>query len=122
MSFLISHTTSNMSDLPTKQKLWGGRFTGKTDPLYVFRVALWGYGANEVWSRMNEFNQSLRYDKRMHAVDIAGSIAYAKALEKVGILTTDEQSKIVSGLQKVGQEWVNGTVCYLGSYPKAVVN
>jgi hypothetical protein len=25
----------NMTDQPTKQKLWGGRFTGKTDPLYV---------------------------------------------------------------------------------------
>lgn len=24
-----------MSDAPTKQKLWGGRFTGKTDPLWV---------------------------------------------------------------------------------------
>jgi hypothetical protein len=24
-----------MTDAPTKQKLWGGRFTGKTDPLYV---------------------------------------------------------------------------------------
>lgn len=24
-----------MSEAPTKQKLWGGRFTGKTDPLYV---------------------------------------------------------------------------------------
>ncbi|KAJ2976715.1 hypothetical protein NUW54_g11523 [Trametes sanguinea] len=29
---------------------------------------------------MHEFNQSLRYDKRMYAADIAGSIAYAKAL------------------------------------------
>lgn len=26
-----------MTDAPTKQKLWGGRFTGKTDPLYVNR-------------------------------------------------------------------------------------
>jgi hypothetical protein len=24
-----------MSNQPTKQKLWGGRFTGTTDPLYV---------------------------------------------------------------------------------------
>lgn len=27
-----------MADMPTKQKLWGGRFTGKTDPLYVYLV------------------------------------------------------------------------------------
>ncbi|EIN07474.1 argininosuccinate lyase [Punctularia strigosozonata HHB-11173 SS5] len=80
-----------MSNLPTKQKLWGGRFTGKTDPL------------------MHEFNQSLKYDKRMYAADINGSIAYAKALAKVGILTEDENEKIADGLRAVGKEWENGT-------------
>ncbi|KAH8106739.1 argininosuccinate lyase [Cristinia sonorae] len=78
------------SSLPTKQKLWGGRFTGKTDPL------------------MHEFNQSLRYDKRMYAADIAGSIAYAKALTLTGILTKDEENKIVEGLRAVGKEWEDG--------------
>ncbi|EMD38444.1 argininosuccinate lyase [Gelatoporia subvermispora B] len=80
-----------MTDMPTKQKLWGGRFTGKTDPL------------------MHEFNQSLRYDQRMHAADIKGSIAYAKALALVGILTEAERQKIVDGLTVVGQEWEAGT-------------
>ncbi|KAI0748292.1 argininosuccinate lyase [Daedaleopsis nitida] len=79
-----------MAEQPTKQKLWGGRFTGKTDPL------------------MHEFNQSLRYDQRMHAADIAGSIAYAKGLARVGILTQDEEKKIVEGLTAVGQEWEQG--------------
>ncbi len=60
---------------------------------------------------MHEFNQSLRYDKRMHAADIRGSIAYAKALTKVGILTAEEEKKIVEGLQTVGQEWEQGVVC-----------
>lgn len=59
---------------------------------------------------MHEFNQSLRYDKRMYAADIAGSIAYAKALARVGILTDDEQRKIVDGLTAVGKEWEQGTV------------
>ncbi|KAI0780763.1 argininosuccinate lyase [Trametes elegans] len=80
-----------MATQPTKQKLWGGRFTGKTDPL------------------MHEFNQSLRYDKRMYAADVAGSIAYAKALARVGILSEDEQRKIVDGLTAVGREWEQGT-------------
>ncbi|KAI6095985.1 putative argininosuccinate lyase [Pisolithus sp. B1] len=79
-----------MSDQPTKQKLWGGRFTGKTDPL------------------MHEFNQSLKYDQRMHAADIRGSIAYAKALTRVGILTKDEESKMIQGLEAVEREWVTG--------------
>lgn len=59
---------------------------------------------------MHEFNQSLKYDQRMHDADIRGSIAYAKALAKVGILTQEEQSKIVEGLVKVGQEWKQGVV------------
>ncbi|KAF7322888.1 Argininosuccinate lyase [Mycena chlorophos] len=79
-----------MATAPTKQKLWGGRFTGKTDPL------------------MHAFNQSLRYDQRMHAADIQGSIAYAKALTRVAILTPDEEAKIVDGLTRVGKEWADG--------------
>ncbi|KAJ7452532.1 putative argininosuccinate lyase [Mycena galericulata] len=75
---------------PTKQKLWGGRFTGKTDPL------------------MHAFNQSLKYDQRMHAADIQGSIAYAKSLTLVGILTKEEEDKITNGLAMVGKEWQDG--------------
>lgn len=74
----------------SEQKLWGGRFTGKTDPL------------------MHEFNQSLKYDQRMHSADIRGSIAYAKALTRVGILTKDEESKMIEGLKAVEKEWETG--------------
>lgn len=80
-----------MSEQPTKQKLWGGRFTGQTDPL------------------MHEFNQSLRYDKRMYEADIRGSIAYSKALTLVGILTQEEEGKIIDGLNTVLKEWKTGT-------------
>lgn len=59
---------------------------------------------------MWEFNQSLRYDKRMHAEDIQGSIAYAKALKLAGVLTTDEEHKLVQGLMQVGEEWKSGKV------------
>lgn len=59
---------------------------------------------------MHAFNQSLKYDRRMHAVDIQGSIAYAKSLTLVGILTTEEEKKIVEGLQVVGKEWQDGVV------------
>ena len=47
----------------------------------------------------------------MHAADITGSIAYTKSLTKVGILTADEEKRIVEGLKQVEQEWENGTVC-----------
>jgi argininosuccinate lyase len=65
---------------------------------------------------MHEFNQSLRYDQRMHAVDIQGSIAYAKALKLTGILNAEEESKIVEGLTKVGQEWANAQVRISGTF------
>ncbi|KAF9053584.1 argininosuccinate lyase [Hymenopellis radicata] len=70
-----------MSDQPTKQKLWGGRFTGKTDPL------------------MHEFNQSLKYDKRI----------LCKSLHLIGILTKDEEEKMTRGLAEVAKEWDQGT-------------
>ena len=60
---------------------------------------------------MHAFNQSLKYDRRMHAADIKGSIAYAKALTRVGILTKDEEEKIAAGLMQIGEEWEQGTVC-----------
>ena len=59
---------------------------------------------------MHEFNQSLKYDKRMYEADIRGSIAYSKALTLVGILTKDEEVKIVNGLEAVRKEWDDGLV------------
>lgn len=59
---------------------------------------------------MNEFNQSLKYDKRMYDADIRGSIAYSKALTLVGILNGEEQVKIVNGLEAVKKEWDDGEV------------
>jgi argininosuccinate lyase len=60
---------------------------------------------------MHAFNQSLKYDQRMHAADIKGSIAYAKSLALVGILDKEEEMRIIAGLQAVGKEWETGTVC-----------
>lgn len=75
----------------TKKKLWGGRFTGETDPV------------------MHAFNESLSYDKRMWAQDIRGSQAYAKALVGCGIASQAEAAQIVEGLERVGEEWRNGS-------------
>lgn len=80
-----------MPEIENKQQLWGGRFTGTTDPL--------------MW----EFNQSLKYDKRMRAADIRGSIAYTKALRLQGVYTEEEEAIMIKGLQAVDQEWKSGT-------------
>ena len=59
---------------------------------------------------MHAFNQSLKYDQRMHAADIKGSIAYTKALTLVGILTKAEETQIIDGLHAIGKEWEAGEV------------
>ena len=41
--------------------------------------------------------------------DLLGSIAYAKAIQKVGILTPEESASIISGLEKVMEEWASNT-------------
>ena len=71
-------------------KLWGGRFTGATDPV------------------MEKFNNSIGYDKIMWSEDIQGSVAYAQALGRCGILTAEEATEIVNGLGKVRAEWESG--------------
>jgi hypothetical protein len=60
---------------------------------------------------MHEFNQSLKYDKRMYAADVKGSIAFSKALLKAGILVESEQKEIERGLKVVESEWKEGKVC-----------
>lgn len=71
-------------------KLWGGRFTGKTDPL------------------MEKFNNSLPFDKRLWDADITGSVKYARALERARILSKLEADAIEVGLEKVRAEWKTG--------------
>jgi len=60
--------------------------------------------------RMHEFNQSLKYDKRMYAADVKGSIAFSKALLKAGIVTEKEQQEIERGLKVVEGEWADNKV------------
>ncbi|KAF7507721.1 hypothetical protein GJ744_010150 [Endocarpon pusillum] len=80
--------------LPAKNensvRLWGGRFTGEMDPL------------------MDQYNESLSLDRVFHAQDIKGSIAYARANVKAGILTQEEFGKLEEGLKKVLKEWDEG--------------
>jgi len=68
----------------------GGRFKGGTDPI------------------MEKFNQSIWFDKRMWAQDICGSVAYAKAIGKVGIITNEEVDLLINGLGEVHKEWEEG--------------
>ena len=70
--------------------LWGGRFTGGLDPLMV------------------SYNESISFDRAIYAQDIQGSIAYARANSKIGILTPEEFAAIEKGLRRVKSEWDRG--------------
>ncbi|KAM4820640.1 LOW QUALITY PROTEIN: argininosuccinate lyase [Thomomys bottae] len=72
-------------------KLWGGRFVGAVDPI------------------MERFNSSITYDQHLWKVDVQGSKAYSRGLEKAGLLTKAEMDQILNGLDKVAEEWAQGT-------------
>ncbi|GMM36330.1 argininosuccinate lyase [Saccharomycopsis crataegensis] len=74
---------------PSEQRLWGGRFTGASDPL------------------MDLYNASLPYDKKMYEADLEGTKVYTEGLTKLGLITKEELAEIHRGLEVVKQEWAN---------------
>jgi argininosuccinate lyase len=67
-------------------KLWGGRFES---------------GPSEVFER---FSGSLDFDRRLLDVDCRGSQAYARALERVGIISREECAKLVEAFEQIRAE------------------
>jgi argininosuccinate lyase len=58
---------------------------------------------------MYKYNASIGYDKALYKEDILGSIAFARANSKAGIITEDEFKAIEHGLLQVMEEWKKGT-------------
>ncbi len=79
-------------------QLWGGRFTKETDQIVY------------------DFNASIRFDKRMYAQDIAGSIAHVTMLAKQGILTESERDQIIDGLQGILRDVESGSLAITEEY------
>ncbi len=75
-------------------KLWGGRFEKATA------------------ADLERFNASIGFDHRLYEADVRGSIAYAEALEQVGVLTAAEVAEITTGLQVVLEEFQAGTFAF----------
>lgn len=65
--------------------LWGGRFSQAAD------------------AKFKQFNDSLRFDYRLAKQDIVGSIAWSKALQKVDVLTEQEQQQLEAALNELKQ-------------------
>jgi argininosuccinate lyase len=74
--------------------MWGGRFASGPDAI------------------MEEINASIGFDKRLYTQDIAGSIAHADMLAKVGILTQADRDAIVAGLEAVRAEIDSGAFTF----------
>ena len=66
-------------------KTWGGRFDGDTD------------------RRVEQFTESISYDRRLYRHDIVASQAHARMLAEVGLLTADEAQQIVVALDEIGR-------------------
>ena len=75
-------------------KPWGGRFEGRTD------------------RRVEEFTESISFDRRLFEHDIRGSIAHARMLRQAHLLTTEECDKIVQGLSEIQADIEAGRFAY----------
>jgi argininosuccinate lyase len=68
------------------EKSWQSRIGGEIDKLAA------------------EFVESISYDRRLYKQDIAGSIAHATMLAKVGLITDQEREQIVQGLKGIERD------------------
>lgn len=71
-------------------KPWSGRFN---EPIDAF---------------VEQFTASVAFDRRLYSQDIRGSIAHARMLAKVGVLSAGECNAIVQGLKSIAQDIDSG--------------
>jgi argininosuccinate lyase len=72
------------------KKPWGGRFKEKTS------------------AAVEEFTESISFDRRLWRHDIRGSIAHAKMLGRQGIIPAKDAESIVKGLNEIAGEIASG--------------
>ena len=56
----------------------------------------------------SDYTVSIHYDRRLFRHDIAGSVAHARMLAKAQIISQEDCSKIIKGLETIGQEIESG--------------
>jgi argininosuccinate lyase len=72
------------------KKAWSGVFSEATD------------------RRVEQFTESISFDRRLYAHDVQASIAHAQMLANVGLITADECKQIEQGLEAIRQEIEQG--------------
>jgi argininosuccinate lyase len=83
-----------MTDTTKANKMWGGHYA--LGPADAFAA----------------INPSINVDKRLWREDIQGSIAHATMLAKVGILTAEESTGIIQGLNSIASEIASGAFVF----------
>ena len=73
-------------------KMWAGRTSGITN------------------LAADDFNSSIRFDKRMYREDIEGSIAHAKMLAKCGIISSNDGEILIAGLESILKDIESGAL------------
>ena len=68
------------------KNFWGGRFSKSAD------------------KNLQEYWNSIAFDKELAVYDIAGSLAHAEMLGKCGIINKEEQDRLTSGLKELLKE------------------
>jgi argininosuccinate lyase len=76
--------------MPNMKKPWSGRFAEKTADI------------------VEQYTESISFDKRLWKYDIEGSIAHAKMLAKQGIIPKKDADKIIKGLKEIYKEIEGG--------------
>ncbi len=71
--------------------MWGGRFSGKPAEL------------------MQAINVSIGFDRRLSSQDLAGSRAHAAMLRTAGVISSEDEAAIQSGLETIAGEIADGT-------------
>src|SRR3954469_15920666 len=81
-----------MSDTPSKS--WQARIGEATDQI------------------AQQFVESISYDRRLYKHDIAGSIAHASMLAKVGLISDGERDAIIEGLRGIERDIEGGNFVF----------
>ncbi|MGE0370273.1 MAG: argininosuccinate lyase [Gammaproteobacteria bacterium] len=88
----------------TGDKLWSGRFTEATDSL------------------VESFGASVGFDHRLYRYDIEGSLAHARMLARVGVLTEAELAAIERGLRDILTDIERGDFAWLVEFEDVHMN
>src|SRR5262245_8584923 len=75
-----------VSDTPAGDPLWKGRLSGAPDPEF------------------DAFQRSLPFDARLLPYDLAVNAAWARALERAGLVPTADRARLVEALEAIGRE------------------